>query len=302
MVDTYHKIKQQMCGITLGMEYSTQTGKTLLTLNELNILKERLDLFKRRQQWIKDTMNPLMATLNFIMSEVNSLGTIDVLDATNAQKYFNELSDALQNIKKEIANVSTYEVWTGKTFSNGYTEKNILTNTYFKLKVKPIVDAADTSSVYSRKVLQLEERYNFLLRKQIAISEYTRLRTYLTANEIQAKTQSIVSVSDVQALETDNAARKQKLAQYKTKLGLDGTDKTDAELDTALAPPLTGGNTALPPPVIQVIENPVEELVEEKTVEEFVEEKTVEEKVEEMSLEQDTDDEDIKTFKFTPTL
>lgn len=293
MVDTYHKIKQQMCGITLGMEYSTQTGKTLLTLNELDILKERLDLFKRRQQWMKDTMGPLMATLNFIMNEVNGLGTIDVLDATNAQKYFNELSDALQNIKKEIANISTYEVWTGKTFSNGYTEKNILTNTYFKLKVKPIVDAADTSSVYSRKVLQLEERYNFLLRKQIAISKYTRLRTYLTPNEIQVKTQSIVSVSDVQSLETENATREQKLAQYKTKLGLDGTDKTDAELDTALAPPLTGGNGAVPPPPSQVIENPVEE---------FVEEKTVEEKVEEMSLEQDTDDEDIKTFKFTPTL
>jgi hypothetical protein len=293
MVDTYHKIKQQMCGITLGMEYSSKTGKTLLTLNELNILKERLDLFKRRQQWMKDTMEPLMATLNFIMNEVNGLGTIDVLDAANAQKYFNELSDALQNIKKEIANISTYEVWTGKTFSNGYTEKDILTNTYFNLKVKPIVDAADTSSIYSRKVLQLEERYNFLLRKQIAISKYMRLRTYLTPNEIQAKTQSVVSVSDVQSLENDNATREQKLAQYKTKLGLDGTDKTDAELDTALAPPLTGGNTAVPLPPPQVIEKPVEE---------FVEEKTVEEKVEDMSLEQDTDDEDIKTFKFTPTL
>ena len=293
MVDTYHKIKQKMCGITLGMEYSSKTGKTLLTLNELNILKERLDLFKRRQQWMKDTMEPLMATLNFIMNEVNGLGTIDVLNATNAQKYFNELSDALQNIKKEIANISTYEVWTGKTFSNGYTEKDILTNTYFNLKVKPIVDAADTSSVYSIKVLELEERYRFLLRKQIAISEYTRLRTYLTANEIQVKIQSIVSVSDVQALETDNAARQQKLAQYKTKLGIDGTDKTDAELDTALAPPLTGGNGPVPLPPPQVIEKPDEE---------FVEEKTVEEKVEEMSLEQDTDDEDIKTFKFTPTL
>lgn len=293
MVDTYHKIKQQMCGITLGMEYSSKTGKTLLTLNELNILKERLDLFKRRQQWMKDTMEPLMATLNFIMNEVNGLGTIDVLDATNAQKYFNELSDALQNIKKEIANISTYEVWTGKTFSNGYTEKDILTNTYFNLKVKPIVDAADTSSIYSRKVLQLEERYNFLLRKQIAISKYMRLRTYLTPNEIQAKTQSVVSVSDVQSLENDNATREQKLAQYKTKLGLDGTDKTDAELDTALAPPLTGGNGPVPLPPLQVIEKPVEE---------FVEEKTVEEKVEDMSLEQDTDDEDIKTFKFTPTL
>ena len=141
--------------------------------------------------------------------------------------------------------------------------------------------------------MQLEERYNFLLRKQIAISKYVRLRTYLTPNEIQVKTQSIVSVSDVQSLETDNAAREQKLAQYKTKSGLDGTDKTDAELDTALAPPLTGGNGPVPLPPPQVIEKPVEE---------FVEEKTVEEKVEDMSLEQDTDDEDIKTFKFTPTL
>ena len=288
MVDTYHKIKGKMSGIPLDMNYLQDINKKLLTMDELDVLKSRVELFKERSQWLNQTMSTLIPKLDKIMDEIKVLGDINKLDASSIQKYSTALDNALQNIEDELNAISTNDIWKGKTFKNGYVESNIDKNTFFKPMVQPYIDAIDIGSSYQLTKLVLQKRDQFLLRRQILISEYQQLRTYLTTNDIKTKEQSILTYNDIAQLENDNNMRKAKLAQYKTKLGMDGNDKTDLELDTALAAPVNAGNVPVPPP--PVTEKPVEELVEEVV------------EVSNHVLEQDTDDEDIKTFKFTPTL
>lgn len=230
-----------MCGVSLDTGFLNNSGKKLITLDELNVLKNRMVLFKARKSWLELTMAPKLKTLIDFTDEVKTLGDIDKLDASNAQSYFTKMGNALQDIKKELDTIASDDIWKGKTFPDGEVESNITLNTHFKPMVKPYTEAIKINSTYSALTLELEQRYNFILRKQIVISEYQRLRTYLTPQQVQSKGQSILNDSDITQLENDNNVRKGKLAQYRTKLNKDGNNKQDTELDTDLA------NSALSP-------------------------------------------------------
>ena len=245
MVDTYHKIKKQMSGIPLDMGYLDSTNKSLMTRDELNVLKSRISLFKSRTNWIYQTMTPLLIKLDKVVSEVKTLGSIDTLNAVDSRKYFTELGKSLNSLKKELDDIVSDVIWKGETYPDNTVEANIVLNSHFKPMVEKFTAAIDVSSEASTLILQLEARYNFLLRKEIAISDYGRLRTYLTSTDIKNREQSITNDNEIVQLEAENTIRKTKLAQYKQKMKNDGNDKTDSELDVELAnsPPVPAAQT-----------------------------------------------------------
>jgi hypothetical protein len=271
MQDTFLDIKKQMCAKHYHptIEYSKNNSVQLINKEQMFTLQRRLSLFNLRQDWITLTMAPLYSKLNNVY---NSIGAITALTSEQLEIYSKQLKVCMTDITNALDKEKESEIWKG----NNIDEKEILDNSFFKSKVESFMDL----NMYSEKVKELDTRYEFVVKREEALDMYSSLRTYLKEEDIQKKRDSILNENDINRLIQDNEERKRKLEQSNVE---DGENKRDDELN---------GDEETQDDASNENDGALVEETEESASNETVNQYT----------EQDTDDEDIKTFKFTPTL